>query len=46
MKFSLQSVMKFVMLEEFVSKTKSDGLPEFASSPPLGGGLDENSGRP
>jgi hypothetical protein len=25
---------------------KSHGLPEFASGPPLGGGLDANSGRP
>ena len=42
LKFSLQSVLKFVLLE----KKLNHGLPGFASSPPLGGGPDENSRKP
>ena len=41
---TLQYVKTFVILEK-ISK-KSHGLLEFVSGPPLGGGLDENSGRP
>ena len=44
MRSTLQFVLKFVMLEKILEKNHS--LPENASRPPLGGGHDENFGRP
>ena len=43
MKCALQSIMKFVLLEDFFL---NNGLPYFASGPPPRVGLDENSRRP
>jgi hypothetical protein len=44
MKFAMQSILKYVLLEK--KYLKDHGLPEFALDPPLGGGPDENFGRP
>ena len=43
MEFALQFVLKSVLLKKNIEK---HGLPKFASGLPLGGGPDENSGRP
>ena len=41
--FFLESALKSFLLKKYL---KNHDLPEFASCPPLGGGPDENSGRP
>ena len=43
LEFALKFVLKPVMLKNIKKKC---GLLKFASGPPLGGWLDENSGRP
>ena len=42
LKSTLQLILKYVMLEKYIKIS----LMEFASGPPLGGGLAENSRRP